>query len=118
MAYLHQYYELDSNTKSIRIQQRAKAYQITWDELYKTSFTWPLLHYLSRDEGKELLAQIHSGVFGGHIGARALTAKVFRQGFYWPFKIGDASKLVTTCQACQKFLPNTKALSQPSQLIT
>jgi hypothetical protein len=64
---------------------------------------------LNRDEGKELLAQIHSGVCGGHIGARALTAKVFRQGFYWPSIIDDASKLVITCQACQKFSPKYKS---------
>jgi hypothetical protein len=114
MAYLHHYYEPDSNRESIRIQQRAKAYQIIVDELYKTLVTWPLLCYLSRDEGKELLAQIHSGMYGGHVGARAITAKVFRQGFYWPSVIDDASKLVITCLACQKFSPNTKALCQPS----
>jgi hypothetical protein len=45
-------------------------------------------------------------------------AKVFRQGFHWPSITEDASKLVTTCQACQKFSPNTQAPSQPSQLIT
>jgi hypothetical protein len=67
MAYLHHYYEPDSNRESIRIQQRAKAYQIIVDELYKTAVTWPLLRYLSRDEGKELLAQIHSGMYGGHV---------------------------------------------------
>jgi hypothetical protein len=27
-----------------------------------------LLRYPSRDEGKELLTQTHSGVYGGHIG--------------------------------------------------
>jgi hypothetical protein len=73
---------------------------------------------LSIDEGKELLAQIHVGVCGVHIGARVLTAKVFKQGFYWPSIIDDAAKLVKTCQACQKFSPNIKALSQPTQLIT
>jgi hypothetical protein len=88
------------------------------DELYKTSVTGPLLYCLSRDEGKQLLVETHSGVCGGHIGSRALAAKLFRQGFYWPSIIDDASKLVTTCQACQKFSPNSKALSQPSQLIT
>jgi hypothetical protein len=118
MAYLRHYYEPDSNTESIRIQQRAKAYQIIGDELYKTSVTGPLLRCLSRDEGKELLAHIYSGVCEGHIGARALTTKVFRHSFYWPYVIDDAFKLVTTCQACQNFSPNTKALSQPSQLIT
>jgi hypothetical protein len=43
---------------------------------------------------------------------------VFRQGFYWPSVIDDESKLVTTFQACEKFSPNTQALSQPLQLIT
>jgi hypothetical protein len=82
MAYLHYHYEPDSNTELTRMQQRAKAYQIVGDELYKTSVTGPLFHCLSRDKGKELLTQTHSGVCRGHIGARALAAKVFRQGFY------------------------------------
>jgi hypothetical protein len=73
---------------------------------------------LSRDEGNELLAQTHSGLCGGHIGSRAVAAKVSRQGFYCPSIIDDASNLVTTCQACQKFLPNSRAPSQPSHLIT
>jgi hypothetical protein len=60
----------------------------------------------------------HSGVCGGHIGARDLTMKVFRQGFYWPSIIDNASKLIKTCLACQMFSPNTHTPSQPSQLIT
>jgi hypothetical protein len=64
------------------MQQRAKAYQVIRDELYKTSVTGPLLRCLSKDEGKELLTQMHSGVCGGQIGARAQATKVFRQGFY------------------------------------
>jgi hypothetical protein len=56
MAYLHHYNEPYSNTESIRIELRVKAYQIIEDELYKTSVTRPLHHCLNRDEGKELLA--------------------------------------------------------------
>jgi hypothetical protein len=62
MTYLHHNYEPDINTELIRMQQRAKAYQIIGDEVYKTSVTWALLCCLSRDEGKELLTQTHSGV--------------------------------------------------------
>jgi hypothetical protein len=65
-----------------------------------------------------LLTQIHAGVCGGHIGARALAAMLFRQGFYWPSIIDDVAKLVKTCQACQKFSPNIQSLSQLTQLIT
>jgi hypothetical protein len=55
MAYLHHNYEPGNNIELIRMEQRAKAYQIIGDELYKTSVTRPLLHCTSRDEGKELL---------------------------------------------------------------
>jgi hypothetical protein len=81
------------------------------DELYKTSVTGPLLRCLSRDEGKELLAETHSGVCRGHIGSIALTAKGLMQGFYWPSVIDDKSKVIATCEACQKFSPNPKSPS-------
>jgi hypothetical protein len=96
MAYLCHHYEPNNNTELTRMQQRAKAYQIIEDELYKTSVTGPLLRCLSRDEGTKLLTQTHSGVCRGLIGARALTGKVFRKGFYWPSINDDASKLITT----------------------
>jgi hypothetical protein len=43
MAYLHHHYELDNNIELLRMQQRAKAYQVIGDELYKTLVTRPLL---------------------------------------------------------------------------
>jgi hypothetical protein len=64
------------------MQQRAKDYQIVGNELYKTSVLGPLLWCISKIEGQEILQEIHAGICGGHIGARALVAKVFRQGFY------------------------------------
>jgi hypothetical protein len=62
MAYLRHHYEPDSSTDLTRMQQRAKAYKIIEDDLYKASVTGPLLHCLSKDEGKELLTQTHSGI--------------------------------------------------------
>jgi hypothetical protein len=62
MAYLCHHYEPDNNTELIRMQHRVKPYQVIGDELYKTLVTWPLLHCLRKDEGSELLAQIHSGM--------------------------------------------------------
>jgi hypothetical protein len=55
LAYLRHHYNPDNSIELTRMQQRANAYQIIRDELYKTSVTGPLLHCLSRDEGKELL---------------------------------------------------------------
>jgi hypothetical protein len=69
-------------------------------------------------EGKELLAETHIGVCGGHIGSRAHVAKVFKRGFYWSSVIDNASKIMATCEARKKFSSHSRALSQPSQLIT
>jgi hypothetical protein len=52
MPYLCHHYEPDNNTELTRMQQRTKAYQVIEDELYKTSLIGPLLHCLSRDDGK------------------------------------------------------------------
>jgi hypothetical protein len=60
------------------MQQKAKAYQVIGEGLYKTSVIGPLLHYLSKDEGKVLLTQIHAEACRDHIRVRALTAKVLR----------------------------------------
>jgi hypothetical protein len=78
--------------------------------LYKISTSSPLFHCVSKDEGQQILLEIHVGVCGGHIGGRALAAKVLRQGFYWLTVIDGAVKLVSTCGACQKFSHKTKAL--------
>jgi hypothetical protein len=68
LAYLHHHYDPDNGTELIRMQQRAKAYQIIGNELYRTSISGPLLRCFNRGEGKELLTQIYLGVCGGHVG--------------------------------------------------
>jgi hypothetical protein len=78
MAYLRHYYKLDSTVEQTRMQQRPQSYQIVDNDLYMISVSGPLLHCLSKKEGHQILSEVHTGVCGGHIGARALTAKVLR----------------------------------------
>jgi hypothetical protein len=118
IAYLCHHYDPDNKTEFLKMQQRVNAYQVIRDELYKTSVIGPLFGCLSKATYSELLAEIHLGVCGDHIGSRALTAKVLMQGFYWPSIIDDTLKVVATCEACQKFSMNSMTPSQPSQLIT
>jgi hypothetical protein len=99
IAYICYYYEPGSKNEQIRLQQRAKDYQIVGNGLYKTSVSGPLLRCISNIEGQEILNEVYVGISGGHIGARALAAKFLRQGFYWPTMIDDAAKLVATCEA-------------------
>jgi hypothetical protein len=117
MAYLCHYYEPDTTIEQIRMQQRAQSYQIVDNDLYKISISGPLLHCISREEGQQILSEVHAGVCRGHIRAGALAAKVLRQGFYCLAMIDNAAKLVSTCEACQRFSRKMKAPAQPVQLI-
>jgi hypothetical protein len=108
MAYLHHYYEPNSTVER-RMQQRAQSYQIVNIELYKISVSDRLLHYFSKTKGQQILSEVHTRVCGGHIGAEALAAKTLQQGFYWLGMIDDAVKLVSTCEACQRFSRKMKA---------
>jgi hypothetical protein len=101
-----------------KCNKEPKAYRIVDNDLYKTSVSGPNLHCIRKAEGQEVLLEIHARICGGHIGARTLAAKVLRQAFNWPIVIDDAAKLAATCEACQKFSHRSKALTQPSQLIT
>jgi hypothetical protein len=56
-----------------------------------------------REEGKDILEEIHKGVYGYHASSRTLVSKAFRRAFYRPTALGDAEELVRRCQGCQYF---------------
>jgi hypothetical protein len=77
----------------------------------------PLLRCVNKEEGQQILSEVHAGVCRGHIGARALAAKVLWWSFHWPAMIDDIAKLVSICEACKRFSHKMKAPTQPVQLI-
>jgi hypothetical protein len=78
MAYLQHYYEPNNTVEQARMQQRVHAYKIVDNNLYKISVSGPLLRCISKEEGQQILSEVHARVCGGHIGARALATKVLR----------------------------------------
>ena len=90
-------------TESRRIQRRSKAYTIINGEVYKRSVTGVLQRCVEPEEGKEMLVEIHQGECGHHASSRALVAKVFRHGFYWPTALENAEDLVRKCNGCQRY---------------
>jgi hypothetical protein len=46
---------------------------------------------ITRQEGIKLLEDIHSGACGDHAAPRTLVGNAFRQGFYWPTVVADAT---------------------------
>ena len=90
-------------TEARRIQRRSKGYTIINKELYKRSTTKVLQRCVGPVEGKEMLLEIRQGEYGHHCSTRALVAKVFWHGYYWPTAHADAEDIVQKCERCQRF---------------
>jgi hypothetical protein len=107
----------DDEAYNKRMEARTRPYVIIEGELYMHGVCSPLLKCLSRNEGQELMKEIHAGLCGSHIGSRPLLGKVFRQGFYWPKAASDAADLVQKSENCQKCARDQKQPSSLTQLI-
>jgi hypothetical protein len=59
-----------------------------------------MMKCISREEGKELLEDVHMGVCGSHSSWRSIVGKAFRHEFYWPIAKGDAMEVVKKYRDC------------------
>ena len=87
-----------------RLARRAKSFILIDNELYKRSPSGVLQRCIPIPEGKELIYDIHAGICGHHAAPRTLMGNAFRQGFYWPTAVGDATDVVRTCEGCSSRL--------------
>jgi ribonuclease HI len=101
------------------LARRAKSFVLLGDgeELYHRSPSGILQRCISIAEGQELLQEIHSGACGHHVAPRALVGNAFRQGFYWPTAVTDATRIVRTCEGCQFYARQTHLPAHALQTI-
>jgi transposase InsO family protein len=78
-----------------------KSFTLVDGELYKRAVSGFLQRCVPIPQGRELLRDIHAGVCGHNAVPRILVGYAFRQGFYWPTAVADASEIVRTCEGCQ-----------------
>jgi ribonuclease HI/transposase InsO family protein len=105
--------------KARRLARRARSFVLLGDEreLYHRSPSGILQRCISIAQGQELLQEIHSGACGHHAAPRALVGNAFRQGFYWPTAVADATRIVRSCQGCQFYAKQTRLPAQALQTI-
>jgi ribonuclease HI len=109
LQYLHRGELPLDKAKARRLARRAKSFVLLGDEkeLYHRNPSGILQRCISVVEGQELLQEIHSGACGHHAAPRALVGNAFRQGFYWPTAVVDATRIVRSCQGCQFYARQT-----------
>jgi hypothetical protein len=86
-----------------RLARCAKSFVLLGDEkeLYHRSPSGIIQRCIPIAQGQELLQEIHSGACGHHAAPRALMGNAFRQGFYWPTAVANATRIVRSCWGCQ-----------------
>jgi hypothetical protein len=68
----------DKNTAE-QLVRRANTYVLVGDHLYRGGATsGVLMKWIPRDEGKDILEEIHKGVCSNHASSRTLVSKDFR----------------------------------------
>jgi hypothetical protein len=115
--FLQGYYHPTDINKAKRLEHRSRDFALIEGQLYKKGVSQPMLKCVTEIEGIQILREVHSGTCGSHTGPRALAAKVIRQGFYWPAMICAANRVARSCEACQKFSPQSGSPSQFTKLI-
>jgi hypothetical protein len=117
--YIHEQKVPTDKNLAEQIIRRAKFYVLVGDKLYRWGTTsGVLMKCVPRQEGKDILEEIHKGVCGNHTSSRTLVSKAFRRAFYCPTALGDAEELVRRCQGCQYFakqqhVPSYKLVTIP-----
>ena len=75
-----------------KVACRSVVYQFVDNVLYRKRPNGVKLKCIPWEEGLELLAEIHGGICGSHIGSRALAGKAFWKGFFWPTALHTTKK--------------------------
>jgi hypothetical protein len=111
--YIHEKKVPSDKNLAEQLVHRAKYYVLVGDKLYRKGATSGLLmKCVPREEGKDILEEIHKGVCSNHASSHTLVRKAFQQAFYWPTTLGDAEELVRRCQGASTSPSNN--MSQPT----
>ena len=108
----------DDPKEASKIRTRSARFTNHMGSLYKRGFFTPIIKCIAGKDADYVLREVHEGVCGNHIGARALAGKVLRQGYYWPTILRDAIDLVRRCKICQEHAMISRLPFEPLTSIT
>jgi hypothetical protein len=112
-AYLDNQLPSDDNTKVECIARKSRMYHLIYGVLYRHGANGMMMKSISREEGIEMLEDIHNGVCGSHSSWRSIYGKASRNGFYWPIVMDDVMEVVKKCRDCQFFQKQKMKIANP-----
>ncbi|XP_061343270.1 uncharacterized protein LOC133289364 [Gastrolobium bilobum] len=109
---------LSKLAKAKKLIRDAASYTVIKGQLYKKGIFTPLLKCLNPGRAQYVLAEIHEGINGQHVGGKALARKALRAGYFWPSMVYDAKEHVQKCDQCQRHGRNLLAPPEELSIIT
>ncbi|XP_074346516.1 uncharacterized protein LOC141685307 [Apium graveolens] len=103
IAYLRDGTLPEDQNKARYLKHKAARFFLEDGQLYRRTFSVPTLKCVDPDEANYCLREVHEGICGDHLGAKALAYKVIRQGYYWPTVHADSIAYFKKFPQCQKF---------------
>ena len=108
----------DDPKEAAKTRTRSTRFTNHKGSLYKRGFFTPILKCIAGKDTDHVLREVHEGVCGNHIRARALGGKVLRKGYYWPIMLRDEADLVRKCKICQEHAKISHLPSEPLMSVT
>ncbi|XP_074347023.1 uncharacterized protein LOC141685843 [Apium graveolens] len=103
IAYLKDGTLPEDQNKARYLKYKAARFFLEDNQLYRRTFSAPTLKCVDLEEANYCLREVHEGIRGDHLAAKALAYKVIRQGYYWPTIHADSVAYVKKYSKCQKF---------------
>jgi hypothetical protein len=73
------------STEAARGMRRSKGFVLVDTKLYRRGArSGVLMKCVTKEDGYDILREIHEGVCGNHAASRTLVGKAYRAGFWWP----------------------------------
>ena len=107
----------NNQIKTKQLKAQSTKYFIQNDTLYKRTFDSLILKCIDLKEALYFMREVHEGIYGDHMGGRALAHKILRQGYFLPTLAKDCkaffAKKCTQCQLFSNVPKQAPALPSP-----
>jgi hypothetical protein len=86
------------SAEAAHVMHRSKGFVLVDSKLYRRGArSGVLMKCVMKEDGYDILREIHEGVCGNHAASRTLVGKAYRAGFWWPTAVSVAEDLVRRC---------------------
>ncbi|RDX74645.1 Pol polyprotein, partial [Mucuna pruriens] len=103
---IHVWHQGATENDKRTLRKLATGFFLNGSILYKRSTDLTLLHCVDDQEAKEIIEEVHEGIFGTHTNGHALARKILKACYYWSKMESDCCQHMKRCLKCQVYVHN------------